>query len=67
MDQIFKVIGTWGSQKYTVHLGTFTELEEAMDRAKNWETTSWAGNMHMDLIEVIKITESVVLFDEHHR
>ena len=64
---VFKVIGTWGAQKYTVELGTFSELEDAMHRANNWEITSWAGNMYMDLIEVVKITESVVWFDEHHR
>ena len=31
MNTSYKVVGTWGAQKYTTEIGEFATLEEAMD------------------------------------
>ena len=58
----FKVIGTWGAQKYTTVLGTFDTLQEAMNRVDNWQDAPEVKGMHIDLIEVVKHTQSTVWF-----
>ena len=56
----FKVIGTWGAQKYTTEIGEFATLEEAMDCAHNWREAPKSYGLHMDLIEVIAVSQSTV-------
>ena len=58
----FKVIGTWGAQKYTTVLGTFDTLQDAMNRVDNWQDAPEVKGMHIDLIEVVKHTQSTVWF-----
>ena len=59
---VFKVIGTWGAQKYTTELGTFDTLQDAMNRVDNYHEAPDAYGLHMDHIEVVKCSESMVWF-----
>ena len=56
----YRVIGTWGAQKYTTEIGEFATMEEAMDCAYNWREAPRAYGLHMDLIEVIQVTQTTV-------
>jgi len=56
----YKVIATWGAQKYTTELGEFATMEEAMDRVNRWQDAPEVEGMQMDLIEVIRVTQSTV-------
>lgn len=56
----YKVIGTWGAQEYTTELGEFGTMEEAMDRVNRWHEAPQAKGMHIDLLEVIQVTQSTV-------
>ena len=58
MNTSYKVVGTWGAQKYTTELGEFATMEEAMDCANNWREAPKACGLHMDLIEVMRIKKS---------
>ena len=60
MNTSYKVVGTWGAQKYTTEIGEFATLEEAMDCANNWREAPKSYGLHMDLIEVIKVTNVTV-------
>ncbi len=53
----YKVIATWGAQKYTTELGEFATMEEAMDRVNRWQDAPQAKGMHMDLLEVIAVSQ----------
>ena len=61
---VFKVIGTWGAQKYTTELGNFDTLQDAMNRVDNWQDAPEVKGMRIDLIEVVKVTESMVWFSK---
>lgn len=60
MSTSYKVVGTWGAQKYTTALGEFATLDEAMDRVDRWQDAPEVQGMHTDFIEVIRVTHTTV-------
>jgi predicted RNase H-like nuclease (RuvC/YqgF family) len=60
MNPKYKVIATWGAQGYTTELGEFATLEEAMDRVNAWHEAPEVKGMRIDLLEVVKHTQSTV-------
>ena len=63
MKMKYKVIATWGAQKYTTELGEFSTMEEAIDLANNWQDAPKAKGILVDIIEVIQITQKTVYRD----
>ena len=60
MSTSYKVVGTWGAQKHPTELGEFATVDEAMDRVDRWQGAPEVRGMHIDFIEVIRVTHTTV-------